>query len=109
MQADLRLPRYMRWNPFWSAFAAAAYIALLALFLRYIELVRHDTPDTILDGIAFLSLFVFSAATMAFLFFYEPVRLLVEGRKAAAASYFVKTLGIFGATTAAALTLTSLQ
>jgi hypothetical protein len=99
----------MKWNPFMNAVAAAAYIALVALFMHFIESLRHDTPDTLLDGMGVISLFVFSAAVMAFLFFYQPVLRLLENKKAEALSYFLKTLGIFGAITIAVLTLTSLQ
>jgi len=99
----------MKWNPVLSAGAAIAYIALIALFLNFIETYRHDTPDTILDGIGFLSLLVFSASVMAFLFFYRPIVLLIENKKAEALSYFLKTLGVFGAITATLITLVSFQ
>ena len=99
----------MKWNPFLNAIAAAAYIGLVALFMHFIESLRHDTPDTLIDSVGFISLFVCSAAVMAFLFFYQPVLRLVENRKAEAVSYFLKTLGIFGAITVAALTIASMQ
>ena len=104
-----RYTRYMKWNPFVNAVAAAIYIGLVALFMRFIESLRHDTPDTLLDGMGFMSLLVFSAAVMAFLFFYQPVLRLIENKKAEAVSYFLKTLGIFGAITIGVLTLASLQ
>ena len=63
----------MNWNPLLNSLAAAAYIGLVVLFLNFIESLRHDTPDTILDGMAFISLFTFSVAIMAFLFFYQPI------------------------------------
>lgn len=99
----------MKWNPILNATAAVAYIGAIALFMHFIESIRHDTPDTLLDGIGFMSLLVCSAAVMAFLFFYQPVRILIEGKEAEAISYFLKTLGIFGAITLAILTLISLQ
>lgn len=99
----------MNWNPLLNAVSAAIYITLVATFLRFIESIRHDTPDTIFDGIAAMSLFVFSAAVMAFLFFYQPVVRLSENKKAEALSYFLKTLGFFGLITATVLTLASLQ
>ncbi len=73
---------------------------------EYLYLAR---PDTWIDGVGFMSLFVFSAAVMAFLFFYQPVSLLVDNKRAEAVSYFFKTIGIFGIVTAIVLTLTSLQ
>lgn len=77
--------------------------------MHFISSIRHDTPDTLLDGVGVMSLFVFSAAIMAFLFFYRPVVLLIEHKKAEAVSYFLKTLGTFGVITVVVLTLVSLQ
>lgn len=99
----------MKWNPFANAVLAAAYIGLVALFMQFIQSLRHDTPDTLFDGMAVMALFVFSAAVMAFLFFYQPVLLLTENKKAEAVSYFLKTMGAFGAITLVALTLVALQ
>lgn len=99
----------IKWNPLLSALAAAAYIGVVAAFMHFITSLRHDTPDTLLDGIGILSLFVFSAAVMGFLFFYQPVLKLIENKRTEAVSYFVTTLGIFGAITIAVLTLVSLQ
>jgi len=99
----------MKWNPALNAVAAAAYIGAVALFMHFIESIRHDTPDTLLDGMGILSLVVFSAAVMAFLFFYQPVLKLIENQKAEAVSYFLKTLGIFGIITVVVLALVSLQ
>lgn len=92
-----------------NAIAAAAYIGAVVLFMHYIQSIRHDTPDTLLDGMGVISLFVFSAAVMAFLFFYQPALKLLENRRVEAVSYFLKTLGIFGAITAVVLILVSLQ
>lgn len=99
----------MQWSPVLSAFAAALYIGVVAVFMRFIESIRHDTPDTLIDGMGFLSLFVLSVAVMAFLFFYHPVVLLLENKKKEATVYFLKTLGVFWAITVVVLTLASLQ
>ena len=99
----------MRWNPIYNAAGAAAYIGAVALFMHYIESVRHDTPDTIFDGMGVISLLVFSVAVMAFLFFYRPAVLLIENKKKEALSYFFTTLLIFGAITLALLAVVSLQ
>lgn len=89
----------MKFSPLLSAVSAIAYIGIIVTFLQFMESIRSNTPDTILDGIGFISLVVFSAAVMAFLFFYRPVSLLVEHKQAEAVSHFLKTLGIFGAFT----------
>ncbi len=99
----------MKWNPLVHALAASLYIGLVALFMRFIESIRHDTPDTFVDGLGFLSLFVCSVAIMAFLFFYQPVALLIEGKKKEALVYFIKTIGSFALITVCILILTSLQ
>ena len=99
----------MKWNPFVNAAAAVAYVGAVVLFIHYISSFRHDTPDTLLDGMGFISLFVFSVAVMAFLFFYQPTLILIENKKAEAVSYFLKTLGAFGLVTLVVLTLVSLQ
>jgi NADH:ubiquinone oxidoreductase subunit 6 (subunit J) len=99
----------MRWNPILNAAGATAYIGAVAFFTRFIQSVRHDTPDTLLDGMGVLSLLVFSAAVMAFIFFYQPVVLLIENKKKEALSYFLKTLGAFGLITVCVLSLISFQ
>lgn len=99
----------MKWNPFINATLAVIYIGAMAMFMRFIESLRHDTPDTLVDGMGAMSLFVFSAAIMAFLFFYQPLVLLAENKRAEALSYFLKTLGIFGTITLVVLTLASLR
>lgn len=99
----------MKWNPLLNALAASSYIGAVVLFLHFIESVRRDTPDTILDGLGVISLFVFSAAVMAFLFFYQPALRLIENKRSEAVSYFLRTLGIFGLITALVLALVSTQ
>lgn len=99
----------MKWNPLINATGAVAYIGAVVTFLHFLESIRHDTPDTLLDGIGFISLVVCSAAVMAFLFFYRPVQLLLLHREREAVTYFLQTLGIFGAVTIVVLTLVSMQ
>ena len=93
----------MRWNPFINAFGAAAYIWGIGLLISHIARLHHDTPDNLVGSIAALSLGVFSAAVMAFLFFYRPVVLLLENKKDEAVFFFLKTLGTFGAITLLAI------
>ena len=99
----------MRAHPFWNAAGAAAYIGAVVLFINYISSTRANTPDTLLDSMGFISLVVFSAAVMAFLFFYQPVALLIEGKRKEAGAYFLTTLLIFGAIVVALLLVVSLQ
>ena len=93
----------MRRNPFLNASGAAAYIWGVGLLISHIARLHHDTPDNLVGTISAISLMVFSAAVMAFLFFYRPIVLLVENKRDEAVSFFLKTLGIFGAITALVL------
>ena len=90
---------HMRWNPFINAAGAAAYIWGIGLLIHHISSLHHDTPDNLVCSIAALSLLVFSAAVMGFLFFYRPAVLLVENKRDEAVSFFLKTLGTFGVIT----------
>jgi cellulose synthase/poly-beta-1,6-N-acetylglucosamine synthase-like glycosyltransferase len=99
----------MRWNPIYNAVGAACYIGTVAAFMHFITSIRHDTPDTFFDGMGFLSLFVLSAAVMSFLFFYQPVSLLIENKKKEALMFFLKTLGAFGLITVCVLVFVSLR
>jgi len=46
-----------------------------------------------------------SVAVMGFLFFYQPLLLITEGKQTQAVNLFAKTVGIFAAITSAILTL----
>lgn len=99
----------MPWNPLLNAAGAALYIGAVATFIRTISAARHDTPDTIPDSMAALALLVLSAAVMAFLFFYRPVSLLIEGKRDEALAFFLKTLAAFGVITILVLARSMLQ
>ncbi len=86
-------------NPVINALSASGYILLIAIILNLISSTRGDTPDTFFAPVAFLSLLTLSAAVMAYLFFYQPLQLLIEGKKKEAVDVFFKTLGIFAAVT----------
>jgi len=65
----------------------------------------QNQPDTFFAPVVFLSLLTLSVAVMAFLFFYSPLMLFIEGQKKEAVNLFVKTVGIFAVFTAVALIL----
>lgn len=81
-------------NPIINAVLAAAYIVVIVLGINYFA-PGPDGEDTILAPIAMLSLLVLSVATMGFLFFAEPVRMFVDGRKEEGIKFFLKTLATF--------------
>jgi hypothetical protein len=94
----------MTWHPALHAFCATVYITGIISFLGWVETFKANTPDTLIDGVAFLSLFTFSAAVMACLFFYRPLALLINKEPKAALYYLVGTLAYFGATTGIIMT-----
>jgi hypothetical protein len=96
---------YIIKNPFVNALIAGGYIIALVLFMRTVIEALSHTEDTILIPMTMLSLFVFSVALMAILFFFEPIRLLLENQKQEALSFFTKTLATFFCFVAILLTL----
>jgi len=94
-------------NPLFNALSAAGYILLLVTVMTLVTKPLQDKPDTFFAPVIFLSVLTLSVAVMAFLFFYQPLQLLIDGKKKQALDLFVKTVGIFGAITALALILLS--
>lgn len=81
-------------KPFLHALSAGAYIVLIVNIIGFFG--RSNMPeDTILAPIAMLSLLVLSVAFMAFIFFYEPVRMFGAGDTKGALDFFGKTLACF--------------
>lgn len=80
-------------NPFLNSIYAEGYIILVAVGMQYVA--KPDTPDNFFTPIAALSLFVLSAAIMAFLFAGEPLQLYLDGKKKQAIIFFLKTLITF--------------
>jgi len=92
-------------NPIINALSASAYIILGVTIMTFVTQPLRNKPDTFFAPIVFLSLLTLSVAVMAFLFFYQPLMLFIEGKKKEAVSLFVKTVGIFAAITMVALIL----
>ncbi len=64
-----------------------------------------NKPDTFFAPVVAISVLTLSTAVMAFLFFYQPVLLLIEGKKKETLNLFAKTVGIFAIITACSLAL----
>lgn len=94
-------------NPFINAICASAYIILGVLIMTFITRPLSNRPDTLFAPIVFLSLLTLSVAVMAYLFFYQPLVLFIEGKKKDSVSLLTKTIGIFAAITAISLVLLS--
>ena len=85
-------------TPFHNALAAISYIVLVASLI-YNAQFFVGVEKGIIIPIAFLSLFVFSAAVMGFIFLYQPLQLLLEGQKNEAVTLFLKTVATFAGIT----------
>ena len=86
-------------NPIINALAAVLYISFVASIVFYVPN-TFDQVHSIVVPIAFLSLFVFSAASMGYIFMYNPLQLILEGEKKKGIDLFIKTLGAFAVTVA---------
>ena len=91
-------------NPIINAVAALGYIVIVSSLMFYGPEKVH-TEDTVIIPIAMLSLFSLSAAIMAYLFFYTPLQLFLDGKKKESLDLFVKTVGVFAALTIIAFIL----
>lgn len=92
-------------NPFINAFSASLYIILVVTVMDFVSKTQGSKPDTILAPITFLSLLTLSAAIMGFVFFYQPLQLLIDNKKKEALNLFVRTLAVFAGITIVALVL----
>ncbi|MDD4027428.1 MAG: hypothetical protein PHO75_04585 [Candidatus Shapirobacteria bacterium] len=92
-------------NPLINALSASVYIVLVITVMTFATKPLQNKPDTFFTPIVFLSLLTLSVAVMAFLFFYQPVVLLIDGKKKEAINLFAKTIGIFAVITIILLTL----
>lgn len=92
-------------NPLINAASASGYIFLVGLIMNYVSHTQSNKPDTFFAPVAFLSLLTLSVVVMAYLFFYSPLQLFVEGKKKQAINLFAQTAGIFALLTGAVLTL----
>lgn len=89
-------------NPFVNAGAAAGYIALVATVMYYLPRVASPI-DSVVGPIAFLSLFVLSAAMMGYLFLFESARLFFENKQEEGTKLLLSTIAVFACITGALL------
>lgn len=92
-------------NPFVNALGASVYIFFVVFTMNFVTQPLKDKPDTFFAPIAVLFVLTLSVAVMAFLFFYQPLQLFIEGKRKRAVNLFVKTIEIFAAITAIILIL----
>lgn len=92
-------------NPIVNALSASAYIILVVSVMTFVTQPLKNKPDTFFAPITVLFVLTLSVSVMAFLFFYQPLQLFIEGKKKEAVNLFIKTVGIFAALTAVVLIL----
>lgn len=92
-------------NPFINALGASAYIFIVVSVMNFVTQPSRNKPDTFFAPITVLFVLTLSVAVMAYLFFYQPLLLFIEGKKKQAVDLFVKTVGIFAVITAIVLIL----
>lgn len=92
-------------NPIINAFSASAYIFLVVSTMTIITRPLKNRPDTFFAPITVLFVLTLSVAVMAFLFFYQPLMLFIDGKKKGAVNLFVKTVWVFAVMTMVVLFL----
>ncbi len=92
-------------NPIINALSASAYIILVVTVFQFIMQTQQNKPDTFLAPMTVLSMLTLSVSVMAYLFFYQPLQLFIEGKKKEAVNLFIHTVGIFAIFTVVVLTL----
>lgn len=93
----------MTTNPFYNALFAIAYIIVLVTVM-FVGPSFLSAPDqSIFYPILALALLVLSVALMAYLFFYQPLILIIDGKRDEAVRLFLQTVGIFAAAIVALL------
>lgn len=95
-------------NPIINALSAIGYIVLVVTVMTYVTKPLQNKPDTFFAPIVVLSVLTLSVSVMAFVFFYQPVLLFIEGKRKEAVDLFAKTVGFFAIITTGTLALLSL-
>ena len=86
-------------NPFLNALSASGYIVAVVSVMTFLSQTQKNKPDTFLAPILALSLLTLSVAVMAYVFFYQPLQLFLEGKKKRAIDLFLQTTAVFAGIT----------
>lgn len=95
-------------NPFYNATFAIAYIIGIVTLASFAPILFGNQKDNILMPMGMLALLVLSVAVMAYLFFYQPVIMLLDGERTNAVKLFLQTVGIFAGATVVVLLISIL-
>jgi len=90
---------HMTKNPLINALVAALYISAVGTMMSFGDQI-FGGHDTIFIPMAMLSLFVLSAALMGYIFLYQPLLLILNGKHTEAVNLFLKTVAVFAVITA---------
>lgn len=86
-------------NPALNALGASGYIVLVVSVMNYVSQTQRHKPDTFMAPLLVIFMLTLSVAVMAYMFFYTPLMLYIDGKKKQAAQLFLQTLGSFAAFT----------
>lgn len=89
----------MTTNPFYNAGLAALYITCVVFTINYGSRWAENGPENLLMPIGMLSLFVLSVAVMAYMFFYQPIIMFLDGKRKEALHFFLQTISVFAGIT----------
>jgi len=79
----------------YHAILAAGYISTLVSLMTLVSETLSTQEDNIFMPITMLTLVTLSVAVMAYLFFYQPVVLLIENKRVEAVQTFLGTVAVF--------------
>ncbi|HEY4507778.1 MAG TPA: hypothetical protein VJJ47_02800 [Candidatus Paceibacterota bacterium] len=86
-------------NPFYNALFAIAYIVIFVTSLILGPQHLGGPEESIFYPMLGLAFLVLSVAVMAYLFFYQPVLMLLDGQRKEGVRLFLQTVGIFAVAT----------
>lgn len=95
----------MTHKPIINALSASAYILGVVSVMNFLSKTLGSKPDSFYAPVLFLSMLTLSVTVMAYLFLYQPIQLLIDGKKKEALHLFVRTVGIFAVFTLGLLAL----
>ncbi|MEK7613994.1 MAG: hypothetical protein AAB439_03935 [Patescibacteria group bacterium] len=90
-------------QPLLQASLAALYIVGVVGVMQGMLALTNDGQSEVFAPVVMLSLLVLSVSVMAYLFFYKPVTLYVEGQKQEAVTFFLKIVAYFAVFVALAM------
>jgi len=82
-------------KPILNAVLAAIYIILISTLMFYGDTLSRTEEPSVIMPIGMLSLLTLSVAVMGYLFTATPLQMYIDGNKAEAVKFFLRTLASF--------------